>query len=161
MGQHWINLYCIREWYGTAHAASFTQLKSKRANCGPPSLEVRLSTRSEEQLQCKLNLTRRAEIPSREARACDLTKGCAGGAEGESRVPEVRMIQNVEHHSTELQVVSLVFLMTEKSVLTKLGPVMESRPRLPGWQVVPTQGDANSAANTDLLPNQAAGSPVT
>ena len=33
--------------------------------------------------------------------------------------------------------VSLVFFMTEKSVLTKPGPVIASRLRLPGWQVVP------------------------
>src|SRR2546423_9225459 len=57
--------------------------------------------------------------------------------------------------------VSFVFLMTEKSVLTKLGPLTVFRPRLPGWQVVPTQGDANSDANVAFEPNHRAGSPVT
>jgi len=66
-------------------------------------------------------------------------------------------------------------LMTEKSVLTKLGPVTALRLRLPGWHVpvVPTaQGDDNSEAKnpgiagvvevaaTPSAPNQSAGSPV-
>src|SRR5882762_11470677 len=57
--------------------------------------------------------------------------------------------------------VSFVFLMTEKSVLTNFGPVTALRLRFPGWQVVLTQGDANSVANTALVPNHAEGSPVT
>jgi len=56
---------------------------------------------------------------------------------------------------------TFVFLMTEKSALTKSGPVTALRLRLPGWQVVLTQGDANSVANTALVPNHAEGSPVT
>src|SRR6267378_4070217 len=57
--------------------------------------------------------------------------------------------------------VSFVFLMTEKSVLTNLGPVTALRLRFPGGQVVLTQGDANSVANTALVPNYAESSPRT
>src|SRR5882724_10611923 len=59
--------------------------------------------------------------------------------------------------------VSFVFLMTEKSVLTKFGPVTALRLRLPGRHVggagagFATQGDTN----TVLSANQPAGSPVT
>ncbi len=45
----------------------------------------------------------------------------------------------------------LVSLVTEKSVLTKFGPVIELRPKSPGWQVgsvaggtAGAQGDTNS-----------------
>src|SRR2546430_15640833 len=52
--------------------------------------------------------------------------------------------------------VTLVFLVTEKSVLMKFGPVMESRPRSPGWQTPATQGETNKA----LLANHCVGLPV-
>jgi len=45
---------------------------------------------------------------------------------------------------------NFVFLVTEKSVFRKSGPVMESRPRLPGWQLPKTTGYVPEAVGTLL-----------
>src|ERR1700732_3592025 len=74
----------------------------KRADRNPPSLEVRFSSRSEEQLQRKLNLPRRTEIAGRETRALNLTK--CRVCYSQNRVTEVRVVENVEHFGPELQV---------------------------------------------------------
>src|SRR5437016_919753 len=58
----------------------------------------------EQQLQSKLNLPSRTEVAGREARAGDLAEGCTGWGEGEPRVPKIRMIEDVEHLSSELHI---------------------------------------------------------
>src|SRR5262249_29765105 len=59
------------------------------------------------QLEGKLDFPRRAEIARWEASRCDLSEGCAGWCECESRIPKVWMIEDVKHLGPELQIGSL------------------------------------------------------
>src|ERR1700716_1479316 len=59
--------------------------------------------------------------------------------------------------------VSLVFFVTEKSVLRNPGPLIASRPRVPGWQVGSVAGGTGATqgeTKTALFANHCAGSPV-
>lgn len=56
----------------------------------------------EQKLQGKLDLSRRAKIPSREACRLNFPKRPAGGRE--NRVAEIRMVEDVEHLAPELEI---------------------------------------------------------
>src|ERR1700735_1916769 len=57
------------------------------------------------QLERELHLTRRTEVPGREARALDLAESRRSG--GQHRVAKVRMIEQIEQFGAELQVKAL------------------------------------------------------
>jgi hypothetical protein len=80
------------------------QPESREGGLKPALSGKKVFRNSENQLQSKLNLPRRAKVPGREPRARDFAESCARRTEGESRIPEVRMIKDVEHFSTELQI---------------------------------------------------------
>src|SRR6476661_5997229 len=80
--------------------------KTARAGRSPPSPEGRRIDRSsEEQLQSKLDLPRRAEVPGWESSRLNLSKGRAGGRQ--NRIPEIGMVEHIEHLAPELEGESL------------------------------------------------------
>ena len=84
------------------------------------------------QSQRELYLSRRTGFAGREPCVRDSPKG--GTARYIARLPEVRMIKNIEELGAELQRIvspNFVFLVIEKSVLLKAGPITTFRPRLP------------------------------
>ena len=56
----------------------------------------------EQKLQGKLDLSRRAEISCREARRLDCTERSASRCE--HRIAEVRMVEDIEHLASELEI---------------------------------------------------------